>query len=233
MSIDQAILESTVATGQTTLRFYRWTPATLSLGYFQKAADRKLHSGSLDCPMVRRASGGGAIVHDDELTYSICVATKGKLAKANAELYDTVHNAIRKSLAGQGIEVELYEAPTDVAVKASKSDPFLCFERRAVGDIICSGHKVGGSAQRRLKNALIQHGSLLLSQSGFTPELPGLKELSGASVDETRLINDVSKLLADSLGVEFVTGKLSETERARAQEIVVEKFGSTDWLHKR
>lgn len=231
MAIDQSILESTAASGQTTLRFYRWTPATLSLGYFQKAADRSLHVASADCPIVRRASGGGAIVHDDELTYSICVATEGKLAKANADLYDIVHHAIRESLAEQGIEVELYHSPGDVA-KASPSDPFLCFQRRAVGDIVCDGQKVGGSAQRRLKNALIQHGSLLLSQSAFAPELPGLKELSGV-VDEEQLVRDVVRLLARSVGVEFQVGELAEAEESRAGEIVVEKFGSAGWLAKR
>ena len=99
MSIDQAILETTVETGEITLRFYRWNTATLSLGYFQKLADREQHSDSKDCPIVRRSSGGGAIVHDDELTYSLCVPTSGAIAKANADLYDTVHHAIRKSLA--------------------------------------------------------------------------------------------------------------------------------------
>jgi lipoate-protein ligase A len=232
MAIDQAILESTAENGQTTLRFYRWTPATLSLGYFQRADDRSLHAASSDCPMVRRASGGGAIVHDDELTYSICVATKGKLAKANAELYDTVHHAILKSLAEQGVEVQLYESPNKV-VKASTSDPFLCFERRAVGDIVCQGHKVGGSAQRRLKNALIQHGSLLLSQSRFAPELPGLRELSDVVVNEADLVRHVTEMLAVSLSVEFSTGNLDEAEKSRSSEIVDEKFGSLSWLNKR
>ncbi len=233
MSIDQAILESTAVSGQTTLRFYRWTPATLSLGYFQKAKNRDSHSPSIDCPIVRRASGGGAIVHDDELTYSLCVATAGTIAKASVDLYDIVHHAIRKSLAEQGIAVSLYEATADETVKASKDDPFLCFQRRAVGDLICDGAKVGGSAQRRLKNTLIQHGSLLLSKSEFAPELPGLKEQSGVEVDVQCLIDGVRQRLEETLGITFVADETSTNEQTRAHEIETKKFGSAQWLEKR
>lgn len=233
MAIDQVILESTAATGQPTLRFYRWSPATLSLGYFQKFTDRQQHSASKACTVIRRASGGGAIVHDDELTYSLCIATEGSIAKANAELYDIVHIAIRSGLAEQGIEVELYEAPDDEVVKASKADPFLCFQRRAVGDIICDGAKVGGSAQRRLKNALIQHGSLLLSQSAFSPELAGLKEKSGVVVSVDLLIDEVAKRLAAALELELSAGEVSASEIRRAEEIAREKFGCDDWTTRR
>ncbi len=233
MSLDQAILESTATTGQTTLRFYQWTPATLSLGYFQKASNRELHAASTNCPIIRRASGGGAIVHDNELTYSLCIASGGSIAKANAVLYDTVHLAIQSSLKGQGINVSLYETRKGEDVKASKADPFLCFQRRAVGDLICDGAKVGGSAQRRLKNALIQHGSLLLSQSKFAPELPGLKELSGNIVDVDQLIQGITQQLAKSFSVEFVLGHILDAELSLAEDIEAEKFGAIQWLEKR
>src|ERR1700690_1334272 len=63
MALDEALLESADADGLATLRFYRWSEPTLSLGYFQAAADRRLHPASLDCTLVRRSSGGGAILH--------------------------------------------------------------------------------------------------------------------------------------------------------------------------
>ncbi len=233
MAIDQAILESTAETGKPTLRFYRWSPATLSLGYFQKLDDRMSHQASLSCPIIRRASGGGAIVHDDELTYSICISTKGAIAKANTGRYDTVHLAFQSGLAEQGIAVELYRASKDAPVKASKDDPFLCFQRRAVGDIICADAKVGGSAQRRLKNALIQHGSILLSRSEFAPELPGLKEQSGIEVDVARLHEHVAGTLSRSLDLQFKADQMTPEELARAQNIASEKFGSEAWLGKR
>ncbi len=233
MSIDQAILETTVETGEITLRFYRWNTATLSLGYFQKLADREQHSDSKDCPIVRRSSGGGAIVHDDELTYSLCVPTSGAIAKANADLYDTVHHAIRKSLAVQGIDVSLFEAPADAVPKATQSDPFLCFQRRAIGDLVCQGEKVGGSAQRRLKNVLIQHGSLLLSRSQFAPELPGLKELTSIDVDVDKLIRQITAELGTFFNASFEPRSLSRREHQLAAEIEAKTFGSEAWLRKR
>lgn len=236
MSIDQAILESTAETGQITLRFYRWTPATLSLGYFQKRSDREEHLASLTCPIVRRSSGGGAIVHDDELTYSLCLPTSGPIARANSDLYDTVHHAIRNSLAGQSIEVSLFEASDaddGTAPKATPADPFLCFQRRAVGDLICKKIKVGGSAQRRLKNVLIQHGSLLLSRSEFAPELPGLKELTGITVDVDLLIENVTQQLASFLETTFEPRPLSRHEHQLAEQIENKTFGSDAWLNKR
>src|ERR1700690_2091076 len=73
MALDEALLEAAQNEGIATLRFYSWREATLSLGYFQGAADRRLHQASADCASVRRASGGGAILHDCELTYSIAL----------------------------------------------------------------------------------------------------------------------------------------------------------------
>ena len=69
MAIDQVLLDS--ADSGATLRFYGWRPASLSLGYFQSAADRSLHTASSALPLVRRPTGGGALVHDNELTYCL------------------------------------------------------------------------------------------------------------------------------------------------------------------
>src|SRR5262245_54691837 len=69
MAVDETLLESAAASGAASLRFYGWSEPTLSLGYFQRAAARQTHATSLGCPMVRRPSGGGAILHDWELTY--------------------------------------------------------------------------------------------------------------------------------------------------------------------
>src|SRR3569833_2236254 len=69
MAIDELLADA----ARPVLRFYAWRPATLSLGYFQAYADRHAHAASLGCPVVRRSSGGGAIVHDHEITYSLVV----------------------------------------------------------------------------------------------------------------------------------------------------------------
>ena len=70
MAVDEVLLMDAVENGNATLRFYQWSEPTLSLGYFQAFADRKQHFASRNCAIVRRQSGGGAILHDHELTYS-------------------------------------------------------------------------------------------------------------------------------------------------------------------
>src|SRR5262245_57717493 len=77
MAVDEVLLTAAAASGQATLRFYTWNEPTLSLGYFQAAADRQQHAASLACTLVRRASGGGAILHDRELTYSVALPLAG------------------------------------------------------------------------------------------------------------------------------------------------------------
>ncbi|MEM6330787.1 MAG: lipoate--protein ligase family protein, partial [Planctomycetota bacterium] len=73
MAVDEALLDAAAAGAGATLRLYRWSSPTLSLGYFQPLAARAAHPASAGCPCVRRHSGGGAIVHDHELTYSLAV----------------------------------------------------------------------------------------------------------------------------------------------------------------
>ena len=73
MAVDQALLESVDKTQVPVIRFYQWESPALSLGYFQKMADRELHPASRDADCVRRATGGGAILHDRELTYSVAL----------------------------------------------------------------------------------------------------------------------------------------------------------------
>ena len=73
MALDEALLESAAERGSATLRFYRWSEPTLSLGYFQDYAERDSHAASRNCALVRRQTGGGAILHDRELTYSLAI----------------------------------------------------------------------------------------------------------------------------------------------------------------
>ncbi len=173
MAVDQVLLETADRSGLATLRFYRWDQPTLSLGYFQRSADRRQHPPSLQCDTVRRASGGGAIVHDQEITYSLCIPSSNRWSTRNSELYDLVHGAIIEQLSELEIEAKLFrDYQVGRQTAETGSDVFLCFQRRAENDIVIGAHKIGGSAQRRLKNSLIQHGSLLLSRSSCAPNWP-------------------------------------------------------------
>jgi lipoate-protein ligase A len=174
MALDEALAESTAADGMAWLRFYTWSPATLSLGYFQPYEARHTHAASRDCPLVRRASGGGAILHDAELTYSLALPVPDRQVGESPKLYLAVHEALVRTLASFGTA-----ATVRPAAGTTTNEPFLCFERRALGDVLVGDVKIAGSAQRRRRGALLQHGSVLLSKSTFAPELPGLRELTG------------------------------------------------------
>src|SRR5688500_12298617 len=94
MALDEALFQTTQSSRQVTLRFYQWSAPTLSLGYFQAAADRQKHDASRDCPLVRRSTGGGAIVHDVELTYSlVCPIDHDRSAVAQG-MVRQVHSAL-------------------------------------------------------------------------------------------------------------------------------------------
>ncbi len=98
MAVDEALLDAATVDGIATLRFYSWREPTLSLGYFQAHAERKLHAASLACPLVRRASGGGAILHDDELTYSIVLPQSHPAAARPDRLYQAFHQTLIDTL---------------------------------------------------------------------------------------------------------------------------------------
>src|SRR5262249_6356672 len=108
MAVDEALLETAVATGQATVRFYEWQEPTLSLGYFQSLDDRQQHLHSQQCPVVRRASGGGAILHDHELTYSIAIPQVAGRQSEASHLYEVCHQTLVTVLADCGVTAGLY-----------------------------------------------------------------------------------------------------------------------------
>jgi lipoate-protein ligase A len=230
MAVDHALLESANESGLITLRVYAWSAATVSLGYFQRYQDREVHAASADCSLVRRSTGGGAIVHDREMTYSLSVPSSNRWSKSNEQIYFLVHEIIVQLLAEQGVKAELFDGPkaTDGA------ESFLCFQRRTKGDVVLKGYKVCGSAQRRKKNALIQHGSLLLQMSPHAPELPGILDLSSESGFSTAdVVSEFSSRVADRLGVNLSVGEMDSSETRIAELANKEIYAIGAWNQKR
>ena len=232
MAVDQALLETVEQSGQMILRIYYWESATVSLGYFQAYEDRHQHQASLDCPVVRRKTGGGAIVHDNEITYSLCVPSSQRWSSKNSELYDLVHNSLIDLLKGYGVEAHLFGQRPGEATRADK-DRFLCFQRRAEGDLIVGQSKLGGSAQRRLKNSLLQHGSILLKQSESAPELKGLEEVSGIQAEPQKFIADWLNVISRTLDTRLEEAFLSPSERESAEHYRQTVFQNDEWNKNR
>jgi len=230
MAVDEVLMEWSAATGGCCLRFYRWREPTLSLGYFQAYEDRDRHAPSRGCPVVRRASGGGAIVHDRELTYSIVVPRGHRLAVRRLALYRAVHTSLIELLSELGVSAFLYAAPGG---PVPGRQPFLCFQRRAAGDVLVDRAKVAGSAQRRSPGAVLQHGSVLVARSPAAPELPGLNELLKTPVRETQLAEAWLEGFGRRLGLRCESRPLSEAERREVATLAQSKYAAEAWTRDR
>jgi lipoate-protein ligase A len=232
---------------------YRWAEPTLSLGYFQDYDERWKHGASRPCAVVRRISGGGAIVHDVEWTYSIavpvgcpgaadpCGRKRGGVSNVSALgghadhvshrwLYEAVHATIVELLAGFGVAASIHAGKSSVGTGPSS---FLCFERRSPGDVLVGPIKVAGSAQRRNHAAVLQHGSLLLGRSPAAPELLGLREITRQDFVLEEVLDRWLTLLSERLQLEWFREGLSQTERERAAQFVAGKHAAERWIRHR
>lgn len=236
MAVDEALAESASRDGTATLRFYQWSEPTLSLGYFQAASAREQHRPSRDCPLVRRSSGGGAIVHDRELTYSLAIPMEDRLLERAKQWYDGVHQTLVQILEDRKILAELCCRSSSLS---KQEQPFLCFARRSCGDVLLkmpekSGlAKIAGSAQRRSRKALLQHGSVLLAASPRAPKLPGLLELADPPLTCESLVGPWSVAMGKEYNVTMAEGTLTGEERERALDIQRKKYSNDDWTLRR
>jgi lipoate-protein ligase A len=234
MALDEALLQSAGQSGQTTLRFYGWSAPTLSLGYFQSWRDRGEHSASRECALVRRSTGGGAILHHHELTYSFVAPVQDRLAASIQELYSAFHETLITAINDQ-----FAAAPTVRELRVcgdsctyDRRSSFLCFERHTCGDVLWGEHKIAGSAQRRHFGAVLQHGSVLLLRSPFAPQLPGLAQCAGREISPHELATCWQTQLAERLQLRFAASEYAESELDKARGLAQDKFSTSDWTRR-
>jgi lipoate-protein ligase A len=230
MALDEALLEEALSNGECTVRWYRWDTATVSLGYFQ-AADAAALADLAELPMVRRLTGGGAILHHHEWTYSCSVPPGHRLAEIPTQIYDRVHERVVAALAEQGIQASLRgEALSE------REGQFLCFGRGDPRDIIFRGHKILGSAQRRRRGAILQHGSLLIRRSDRAPQFPGLLDLVPEEQDFDAALNgQFIHGLGASIGSQFAEVELCSSYGPAIEQRVqslVPKYQTLTWARR-
>lgn len=233
MALDEALLDSATAepNANATLRIYQWAEPTLSLGYFQQCSEREDHEASRDCDLIRRPSGGGAILHHHELTYSLVLPKAIAQGKAASGWYDKVHKALIDAIYElTGASACLCENPPKLS---ASEEPFLCFERRASGDVLLDEHKIAGSAQRRRRDAILQHGSVLLKCSAHAPELPGISDLANAELRFADLAELLGKNVARRLGFDLQIGEATSHELHLADELARDRYNSDAWTLRR
>ncbi|MCH2101909.1 MAG: hypothetical protein MK209_08310 [Planctomycetes bacterium] len=207
MARDEALLATR---REPTLRFYRWSQPTVSLGYFQAAHELPLKElRARGYQIVRRDTGGKAILHDRELTYSLCAPETGPLAGGPAAAMRAVHTALASELSKQvAAPVQLRERQT---MQSDRVGSAWCFEDSSPLDLALNARKLVGSAARRRNGWVLFHGSLVLTAPTETPEI-------GALECEPDL-DTLSAALGRALGYTFCLGDWHDEERGAIQTV--------------
>ncbi len=229
MARDEALLAGVgEATSPPTVRFYKWDPPTISLGYFQKYSEcEALPPPAGDLAVVRRTTGGGAILHDREWTYSIALPATHPLATDNpAQLYEVVHHALIDALALLGVRPQLRGSSDH---SSAGRGPFFCFDRRHCADLLLEGRKLAGSAQRRTRKAILQHGSIILANRYDQHHVATITDY--IDIADEALLPPLIDALGQRLGAKLQQGPWSEDELIRAEELTA-KYGGEEWLRK-
>jgi lipoate-protein ligase A len=252
MAVDEAVLE-TAGRGQAlpTFRLYAWHPACLSLGYAQSFNDvdlPRLHANGWD--LVRRATGGRAILHIDELTYSVAAPLdEPRMQGSVLESYQRLAQALISAVRALGLPVEMQaNAP---AVGATKGP--VCFEVPSAYEIVVDGKKLIGSAQARKKEGVLQHGTFPLSgeltritQALVFPDeqarmAAGQKLLSRATTAASVTGRVISWETAASafvnafkteLDINLEPGELTACELSRTEELIQTKYDHPGWTKR-
>jgi len=257
MAIDEAI-QILHAQGEAppTLRFYGWAPPALSIGYFQKVEKEvdleRLAAYGLD--LVRRNTGGRAVLHDQEITYSVVVSEHHPLLPSSVtESYRVISSGLLQGFKELGLEASF--AIPDEEMKKNLKDPrsAVCFDSSSWYELVVEGRKVAGSAQVRQKGAILQHGSILIEvdeqklfdvcrfpsekvrkrlQDSFVTKAVALKQLLPSI--ELNAIKDAFIVgFEKSLGIQIQQGRLTEAETRLADQLLLTKYATREWTYRK
>ncbi len=236
MAIDRAVMVShSMKAVPPTVRFYGWKPSAISIGYFQSLDDEvELETcNKLKIDYVRRITGGGAVFHDNELTYSIVISeSHPSISKNILDSYGRICGAIVKGLNNIGIE-SIY-AP--------------------INDIISNGKKISGNAQTRKKKTVLQHGTILTDVdvekmfsvlkvpnekikdkliSNVKERVTSIKHILGEGISFNEIADSMKKGFEEEFNIDLFEGELTKEEMELTKKFENECFSSYDWNHRR
>ena len=249
MAVDEAVFRASIRKkAPPTLRFYGWRVPALSIGYFQdyeKEVDGEA-CRKFGVDIVRRPTGGKAVLHEQELTYAVIAGADSPLFPPDIlKTYRVISGCIAKGLAEVGIRAEMEadgrQAP-DGTLRSS------CFSSPSRYEILVGGRKICGSAQMRSHGVFLQHGSLLMA---FDPlrtcavmlshrdrerhadllrnAVTSVGEQAGAAVDEESLCRVLREGFEQVLGIRFREWPLTPEEEELKGELMTKKYGSEGW----
>jgi len=255
MAVDEAILKAHAA-GQVppTIRFYGWQPAAVSVGYFQKASAEvdisECRQRGID--VVRRLTGGRAVLHDAELTYSLVVnETHPLVPHTITASYRFFSQGLLDGLKVLGIEAQMSMPKAAYSqTKCRHHASAACFDAPSHYEVTFDGRKIIGSAQVRKEGVILQHGSILLrfepQQVAALLNLPtpeakatvakmltkraiSLAEATNREISWGEACQAIQTAFGPALGVELTADSLSQAEREMAQELAVTKYTQDTW----
>ena len=248
MAVDEAILRAVAGGSQPpTLRFYGWSPPCLSLGRNQPLADADLtacRAAGID--VVRRPSGGQAVLHADELTYSVVLMQTDPRSEGGVlEAYRRISDGLLLGLAA--LQVAAIQAIGQRGEDHATTP--ICFETPSEYEVTVGGRKLVGSAQWRSRGGVLQHGSLPLTgdltrivqyvvmeeaereekRRGLLGRLVTLEEAAGCRFSFEDGVEALAAGLARTLNLDLVREELSEEERASAWSLRQSRYTARDW----
>lgn len=254
MAVDEAILLAHSA-GKVppTLRFYGWQPAAVSLGYFQRAMSEidvdQCKERNID--VVRRLTGGRAVLHAAELTYSIVVQEDDPLIpKSITASYRYFSKGLLTGLNELGIQAQMTVPAAAYGQRKKQPASAACFDAPSHYEVTVEGRKLAGSAQVRKNGVILQHGSLLLQfcaeQFVELLRLPSAEKRQqtaqmlknrAASIDKVlgrpvtwqEVYRPMPEAFESALGIELVSRELTEEEQAVSQELALTKYRQDSW----
>jgi lipoyl(octanoyl) transferase len=242
MAIDEAILQNSLVP---TLRVYSWKPRAVSIGYNQNIQDINVERcKELGIDVVRRISGGKAVFHDSETTYSFIVPEDTKLLSTSiTQSYRTIANALVIALNQFGIESEVTRERVSI-------DTPICFNASNFYELSVYNRKISGSAQRRMQGKILQHGPILIdfyyetnaaifnssnpidSLESLERRITSLKKELGREVDFEELAEAIKLGFEKNFDFEMVEGTLTDTEMELAERLRKEKYSTEEWNSK-
>jgi lipoyl(octanoyl) transferase len=252
MAIDEAI---TVAMGEgsvpPTIRFYGWNPPCLSLGYAQKAEEVEWEvCRQYGVDVVRRPTGGRAILHDKEVTYSLAAPEDNPLVSGSIlESYLKISRGLLVGMEKLGIQAAII-SHKDLSGLGTGA----CFDSPSFYELVVQGRKAVGSAQTRKNGIVLQHGSIIREldieqlfavlhfpkseirdrmKEAFKNKACSLQEVAGRILTDPEIIQAMSQGFAEGLGINLVAGSLSKLELELTEELEHSKYSSLEWNHKR
>ncbi|MDP2689131.1 MAG: biotin/lipoate A/B protein ligase family protein [Deltaproteobacteria bacterium] len=217
--------------GGPVLRLYGWSEPTISIGYAQDASAFR----GKGLPVVRRVTGGRAVIHGDEITYSITAACSEPVFSGGINgAYSVISRCIVAALDDMGIEAALARGQRRGGCAGRKD---ACFHTPSRYEVLAGGKKLAGSSQRRFKRAFLQHGSILFRIDGPLHERvfgPGVTErmacissFSRAGKEEMK--RALVKRFSEGLSAEFAEGGLTKAEEGLERELRASRYSSGEW----